>query len=73
MTIRKVKSDKNDLDFMTLWLAENEMKIEFEKYKGKPKHELLGWVRGYRDSCQENVEVMEALQSIIKQEDWEVL
>jgi len=72
-TVTKNTSDKDDLDYLSSWLAENEMHIEFEKYEGKPKSELLVCVRGYRESCRENMELMEALRSIIKEEDWAML
>ena len=71
-TVRKNISDRRDLDFLVLWLANNGMTIEFELYEGKPKEELLKFVRKYREKVGEN-ELMETLKIAMKPLDWDLL
>ncbi|KAF8549498.1 hypothetical protein OG21DRAFT_1447782 [Imleria badia] len=72
-TLSKNLSDKNDLDFLIFWLSDNDKKIDFGQYKGKGKPELLTFVRAYRNKYKDNAELMEALQSILCEEDWNAL
>ncbi|KAJ2921368.1 hypothetical protein H1R20_g15729, partial [Candolleomyces eurysporus] len=72
-TISKTSSDKGDLDFLIFWLFENDMKINFDLYKGKEKPELLKFVRAYRDNIRDHMELMEALQGVLHEEDWDAI
>ncbi|KAJ7222314.1 hypothetical protein GGX14DRAFT_352512, partial [Mycena pura] len=47
-TMMKNASDARDLRWLVLWLATNDMTIDFEGYAGKTKEELLQFVRLYR-------------------------
>lgn len=71
--LSKNKSDKSDIDFLIGWLFENDMKINFDLYQGKEKPELLKFVRAYHDKFREDLELMEILQEILHQEDWDEL
>ncbi|PPR02501.1 hypothetical protein CVT24_002050 [Panaeolus cyanescens] len=72
-TVTKTNSDRRDLDYITLWLQENNMTIEFEEYQGKTKEELLVFVRKYREVLAGNTEMEEALKAVIKPMDWDLL
>lgn len=72
-TIAKQLSDKRDLDYMVAWLASNDMTIEFEKYKGKSKAELLQFVRYYREQVEADKQTIENLQKAMKPDDWALL
>jgi hypothetical protein len=69
-TVSKNKSDKEDLDFVLFWLSANDMKIDFNLYKGKTKADLLKLVKAYRDKSCDNMALMEALQEVLHEEDW---
>ena len=69
-TVSKNRSDKNDLDFLLFWLSANDMKIDFDLYKGKTKQDLLKIVKAYRDKFLGNVALMGALQEVLYEEDW---
>jgi hypothetical protein len=72
-TLAKNGSDKRDLDFLVTWLAENNMTIEFEKYQGKNKEELLRYVRYYQEKYSEDESLMEDLKKAMKPLDWDLL
>ncbi|KAH8099763.1 hypothetical protein BXZ70DRAFT_216473 [Cristinia sonorae] len=72
-TVTKTRSDKRDLDYLVFWLVQHEMTIEFELYLGKRKEELLAYVRTYRDCIPEGSELLEALQTAVKSDDWKLL
>ncbi|KAJ3503264.1 hypothetical protein NLJ89_g8509 [Agrocybe chaxingu] len=72
-TTAKNDSDRRDLDFLVWWLADNKMTIEFELYEGKPKNELLKFVRRYREQVGENEPLMDALKTAVKPLDWGLL
>ncbi|KAF9057474.1 hypothetical protein BJ165DRAFT_1420637 [Panaeolus papilionaceus] len=72
-TVIKTNSDRRDLDYLTLWLQENNMTIELEEYQGKTKEDLLVFVRKYREVLSGNVELEEALKAVIKPMDWDLL
>jgi hypothetical protein len=72
-TLSKNLSDKNDLDFLIFWLSDNDKKIDFKHYQGKAKPELLTFVRAYRNKFKDNAGLMEVLQSILDEEDWNAL
>lgn len=69
----KSKSDQADLVFMIIWLASEDMKIEFELYQGKSKADLLKYVRTFRKKFCDDIELMGYLKDIIKPEDWALL
>ena len=72
-TVTKRLSDKRDLDYMVAWLAANNMTIEFEKYEGKSKTDLLPFVRYYRELVRTDKEKIEDLQKAMKPGDWALL
>ncbi|KAL4076327.1 hypothetical protein J3A83DRAFT_2178016 [Scleroderma citrinum] len=72
-TVAKRISDKKDLNYMVIWLAVNNMTIEFEKYKGKSKTELLKFVRYYREQVKTDKVIIENLQKAMKPGDWALL
>ena len=72
-TVLKNKSDQRDISYLLYWLANKQMTIAFEDYKGKTKDELLVFVRSYRDKFRDDVELIEVLESVMKPEDWEAL
>ncbi|OSC97831.1 hypothetical protein PYCCODRAFT_1418726 [Trametes coccinea BRFM310] len=69
-TIRKVASDRNDIQFIIEWLAENCERIRFDEYKGKAKPELLAMIGKYYAKYADNEEHMEKLRSIMP-DDWD--
>jgi len=72
-TVTKSYSDKRDMDYLLIWLAENSMTIEFEKYEGKSKEQLLDYVRYYRNRLSEDESLLEDLRKAMKPEDWDLL
>jgi hypothetical protein len=69
-TMLKNQSDQRDIEFIIDWLAGKGMVIEFDKYQGKPKVELLHIVRRYYDRFVQNLELIEKLKTIILEDDW---
>lgn len=69
LTIRKVASDRNDIQFLIVWLAERGICIQFELYRGKTKPELLTMVRRFQDKYAEQTELMDHLRSVMP-DDW---
>jgi hypothetical protein len=72
-TMLKNRSDRRDLDYLIVWLGENEMTIEFELYQGKTKDDLLKFVRRYREEVGKNEVLIQALKSAMKPPDWDLL
>src|SRR6266498_2846889 len=72
-TVAKSLSDKRDLDYLVSWLTENNMTIEFEKYQGKTKDQLLEYVRAYVEVSKEEEELMGDLKAAMKSDDWKSL
>jgi hypothetical protein len=72
-TVRKVASDRVDLDYLVYWLAEKGMTIEFEKYEGKSKEQLHVFVKAFKEACVGNEDLMDALQRAMKVEDWNAI
>ncbi|OBZ66448.1 hypothetical protein A0H81_13668 [Grifola frondosa] len=72
-TIAKSSSDRRDLDFLVSWLADKNMTIELDLYKGKSKDELLIYVRLYREKVEDDADLLDALQTAMKPEDWALL
>ncbi|OCH91386.1 hypothetical protein OBBRIDRAFT_792319 [Obba rivulosa] len=68
-TIRKVASDRNDINFLIQWLAERQIVIQFQLYQGKSKPELLLMVRRFHDKYMESTDLMGSLRSIMP-DDW---
>ncbi|ETW77638.1 hypothetical protein HETIRDRAFT_326943, partial [Heterobasidion irregulare TC 32-1] len=71
MTIQKNSSDRNDITFLIRWLAENDLRIQFDQYQGKPKIDLLRMVRIFHGKHEEAVELMEKLRRILSPSDWD--
>ncbi|OJT01786.1 hypothetical protein TRAPUB_7842 [Trametes pubescens] len=69
-TIKKVASDRGDIEFIIEWLAVREERIRFHEYEGKTKPELLSMIRKYHDKYVDDVDQMETLRSIMP-DDWE--
>lgn len=72
-TVAKSHSDKRDLDYLVAWLAEKDMTIEFEKYEGKEKEELLKYVRCYLRMFSKDEILMADLVMAVKPDDWRLL
>ncbi|KAF8802084.1 hypothetical protein BYT27DRAFT_7261206 [Phlegmacium glaucopus] len=72
-TVLKNKSDQKDISYLLNWLADKEMTVAFEDYKGKTKDDLLVYVRNYRDKFRDDVELIEVLKSVMKPDDWKAL
>lgn len=72
-TISKILSDKRDLDYLVSWLAENNMTIEFEQYRGKTRDELMKFVCRYWLAVQEDEVVAQDLKKAMKERDRELL
>lgn len=72
-TLLKSHPDESDTDYLINWLFYNDMKIDFGLYKGKEKPELLNIVRAYHDKFRQDLDLMETLQGILHQEDWDAL
>lgn len=71
MTIQKNSSDRNDITFLIRWLAENDLRIQFDQYQGKPKMDLLRMVRIFHGKHEEAAELMEKLRRILSPSDWD--
>ncbi|TFY78197.1 hypothetical protein EWM64_g5814 [Hericium alpestre] len=69
-TARKTQSDRDDINFLIKWLAEHDIAIQFELYRGKTKPELLRMVRRFHGRYEGNTELMEMLRSTMPG-DWE--
>ncbi|KAI0636216.1 hypothetical protein C8Q77DRAFT_1053092 [Trametes polyzona] len=67
-TLRKVASDRSDIQYIITWLADRRERIRFHEYPGKTKLELLGMVRKYHDKFVDDVEQMDKLRSIMSEE-----
>ncbi|PFH47179.1 hypothetical protein AMATHDRAFT_50499 [Amanita thiersii Skay4041] len=72
-TRMKNQSDKADLEFLVYWLANHDMTIAFDKYKGKSKEELLDVVRVYRERICTNQELIKMLEKVVNAEDWKLI
>jgi len=67
----KAASDKNDIEFLIRWLSTHQMKISFKDYLGKPKDDLLGFVRIFWEQklIDGGLEVIEILKGVLENED----
>ncbi|KAJ7742892.1 hypothetical protein B0H16DRAFT_1323163 [Mycena metata] len=65
----KRKSDEEDLSFLVYWMVEHQMTIDFERYAGKPKEELLSYLGVYLREFKRDVEFCNTVRSIVKEED----
>ncbi|KAI0833699.1 hypothetical protein BC628DRAFT_43191, partial [Trametes gibbosa] len=70
LTLRKVASDRDDIQYLVKWLADSQLQICFSGYIGKHKSELLVMLRKYRDKYIDDVEQMALLQRIMP-DDWD--
>ncbi|KAF8901180.1 hypothetical protein CPB84DRAFT_1747185 [Gymnopilus junonius] len=71
-TVRKNRTDRQDIDYLLLWLADKELKIEFDLYDGKPKNELLKMVSMYHFKLldEDDNELLKTLEDVIYPGDW---
>jgi len=67
----KAASDKNDIEFLIRWLSIHQMKISFADYLGKPRGDLLGFVRIFWEQklIDGGLEVIEILKGVLRDED----
>lgn len=49
------------------------MTIEFEEYQGKPKEDLLEYVRYFRETFIKDENLMADLEKAMKSNDWNLL
>ncbi|KAH9846222.1 hypothetical protein C2E23DRAFT_872468 [Lenzites betulinus] len=71
-TLRKVASDRSDIQYLVKWLVDQQLQLDFGGYHGKNKPELLVMLRKYRDKYSDDTEHMELLRSIMP-DDWDDL
>jgi len=71
-TKEKNPTDAADIEWMILWLANNDLKIRFEQYAGKTKEGLLPLIRKYRDKFAGKDNLMVALKAVLG-DDWDLL
>jgi hypothetical protein len=57
---------------MIFWLAEKDLRIEFESYSGQTKDELLSLVRKFRGEFADNQDLMAVLKVALG-DDWDLL
>ncbi|KAH9940621.1 hypothetical protein B0H21DRAFT_575532 [Amylocystis lapponica] len=69
-TVLKCRSDEQDLRYIVNLLVDRKLTINFDDYEGKPRPQLLAYVRKYRDRFLEDEMLMEALQSAMQPQDW---
>ncbi|KAK1226286.1 hypothetical protein PQX77_010759 [Marasmius sp. AFHP31] len=71
----KAQSDRHDINFLVELLVENKLHIAFDEYTGKPREQLLKYVRIYwaQLKLEENHDGIEALRKILKPDDLEYI
>ncbi|KAJ7063672.1 hypothetical protein C8F01DRAFT_984949, partial [Mycena amicta] len=72
-TVKKNLSDAQDLRWLVHWLADREMTINFDGYAGKPKEELLRFVRLFRAKFAEDAHFCDTLSRVLTPNDWDLL
>ncbi|KAI0089716.1 hypothetical protein BDY19DRAFT_992689 [Irpex rosettiformis] len=74
-TITKTRIDKNDITFMLTYLFSHSLHIEFTKYAGKSREELVRMVKGFYDKLVEGGEdgTVRTLKGVMYNEDWEMM
>ncbi|KAI0315293.1 hypothetical protein OF83DRAFT_1034585, partial [Amylostereum chailletii] len=72
--LRKNLTDRQDIKYLIQWLAEHDLKIEFDSYIGKSKHDLLRMVGLFHDRLLEHEgPLMETLRLVMYPDDWEAM
>ncbi|OAX42834.1 hypothetical protein K503DRAFT_732789 [Rhizopogon vinicolor AM-OR11-026] len=69
-TKSKAWSDRIDIDFLINCMSRKGMKIDFEAYEGKPKAVLLDLIRELHEALREDNGRIDALKSIVNEDDW---
>ena len=72
-TVAKNAADAEDIRYMIRWLAENDLKIEFDQYAGKTRDELVPFVREFRNKFADDECLMAALRVALAGGDWDFL
>ena len=72
-TIVKNDVDAKDIWYMIRWLAENDLKIEFDQYAGKTRDELLPLLREFRNKFAYDEGLMAELRAALAGDDWDFL
>lgn len=72
-TKTKIATDRADIEYLIIWLAEQEWKIEFSKYEGKLRGDLLPMVRQVHQALvdDENEELLAMLEAVMYPVDWQ--
>ncbi|KIL67782.1 hypothetical protein M378DRAFT_9060 [Amanita muscaria Koide BX008] len=75
LTRRKAMSDRQDIEYLILWMSNRSMTIDFEQYQGKSKDTLLALVRELRDviHSEDHTEMLGALRNVVTNDDWHLL
>ena len=73
-TILKNRSDTSDLAYLIQWMAERDLMIGFQLYRGKTRDGLLEYVCKYHKKISSKDEDLEkALKKVMKPKDWNSL
>lgn len=72
-TVAKNAVDAEDIRYMIRWLAENDLKIEFDQYAGKTRDELVPLVREFRNKFADDESLMAALRAALGRGDWDLV
>jgi hypothetical protein len=61
------------MEFLVIWLAEQEWKIELNKYEGKLRGDLLPMVRQLHQALvdDDNAELLAMLEAVMYPVDWQ--
>lgn len=72
-TRAKNDNDWTDIKYLIVWLAEQEWKIEFNKYEGKKREDLLLMVRQVYQALvdDDDEELLTVLEGIMYPVDWQ--
>jgi hypothetical protein len=57
---------------MIFWLAVNDLKIDFDRYAGKTKDQLVPLVREFRNMFAKEEKLMVALKAALAEGDWDL-
>ena len=74
-TAAKAKSDRRDIEYLINWMSNKGMTIDFEGFQGKSKDTLLCLVRELRSviRSEDDTALLDALRSVIEDDDWNLL
>lgn len=69
----KTATDRADIEYPIVWLAEHEWKVELNQYEGKLRGELLSMVRQLHQALvdDDNTEVLAMLEAAMYPVDWQ--